>query len=132
LKVSHVVAVGIWIVVQLLFSAAIHSQTAPAPTGLQVSPAAIDFGDVAITADGPTRTVTVNNSTSSPVSIEQIIVSGIDFSEKHDCGLSLAPGAQCTIQVSFTPAISGPRTGNLGVMESNGNAHIVALNGTGK
>jgi hypothetical protein len=129
-KVPHVLTLGGWIVAQLLLISAVSSQTAP--TGLRVSPVTIDFGEEAVNTDGPVRTVTVNNPTSSTISIEQIITSGIDFSERHECGQTLAPGAQCTIQVSFTPAISGPRTGNLAIMESSGNPHIVALNGTGK
>jgi P pilus assembly chaperone PapD len=117
-------------VVTLLLATMLSSQAAP--TGLQVSPTNIDFGEDNINSDGPTRAITVSNPTNSTITIEQIIASGIDFSEKHDCGQTLAPAAQCTIQVSFAPVISGPRTGNLTVTESSGNAHIVALNGTGK
>jgi P pilus assembly chaperone PapD len=123
-------AMGGFVVAQLLATTLTYSQTAA--TGLQLSPTSVDFGEDPINSDSPTRTVTVSNPTNSTITVEQIIASGIDFSEKHNCGQTLAPGAQCTIQVSFTPVISGPRTGNLTVMESNGNAHIVALTGTGK
>lgn len=101
-------------------------------SGLQVSPASIDFGEDTIHSDSPPQTITLTNPTQSPISLEQILASGIDFSQKNDCGPSLAPGAQCRIQVSFTPAISGPRTGILAITESNGNPHFVALNGTGR
>jgi hypothetical protein len=130
LKVRQMIAMGGFIVAQLLPTTLTYSQSAA--TGLQLSPASVDFGEDPINSDSPTRTVNVSNPTNSTITVEQIIASGIDFSEKHDCGQTLAPGAQCTIQVSFTPVISGPRTGNLTVMESNGNAHIVALTGTGK
>ncbi|HZQ19864.1 MAG TPA: choice-of-anchor D domain-containing protein [Terriglobales bacterium] len=129
MKIRHVVTAGGCLIAQLLFTTLVHPQTAPA--GLQVSPTSVDFGADPINADAPAHTITVTNPTNSTITFEQIIASGIDFSEKHDCGQTLAPGAQCTIQVSFIPVISGPRTGNLTVMESTGNAHIVALTGSG-
>ncbi|HKW16524.1 MAG TPA: choice-of-anchor D domain-containing protein [Terriglobales bacterium] len=130
MKVLRVVAVGGWIAAQLLFAPLIYAQTAA--TGLRVSPSSIDFGEDAVNADSAVRSITVSNPTNTTITIEQIIASGIDFSEKHDCGQTLAPAAKCTVQIAFTPVISGPRTGSLEVMESNGNAHFVALNGTGK
>ena len=129
MKVRHVVTAGGCLVVHLLLTALVHPQAAPA--GLQVSPTTIDFGADRVNSDAPAHTITVSNPTGSTISLEQIIASGIDFSEKHDCGQTLTPGAQCTIQVSFMPVISGPRTGSLTVMESTGNAHIVALTGSG-
>lgn len=129
MKIRHVVTAGGCLVAHLLFTTLVHPQTAPA--GLQVSPTSIDFGADPINSDAAPHTITVTNPGNTTVTMEQIIASGIDFSEKHNCGQTLAPGAQCTIQVSFVPVISGPRTGNLTVMESNGNAHIVALTGSG-
>lgn len=104
----------------------------PAPTQLQISPPSLEFGEDAIQSDAAAQTVTVRNPTSSPIAIEEIIASGIDFTLKSDCGQKLAPGAQCTIQVFFSPAISGPRTGNLEIMGSDGSPHFVGLNGSGK
>jgi len=108
------------------------SAKAQTSSGLQISPPSLDFGEDSVHSDSPPQTVTLRNPTQSPLLVEQILASGIDFSEKNDCPRSLAPQAQCSIQVSFTPVISGPRTGNLAIAESNGNAHFVALNGTGK
>lgn len=107
-----------------------YSQAAVA--GLQISPSSIDFGENPVDSDAPPQTVSVTNSSPSTITFVEIIASGIDFAEKHDCGQTLAPGAQCTIQVSFTPAISGPRTGNLEIMGTDGNPHFVALSGVGK
>ena len=111
----------------------IASSTSQTPgTALQISPVSIDFGEAALNADGPAHTVTVSNPSKSPIDLQQILTSGIDFSQKNDCGKLLAPGAQCTVQVSFAPAISGPRTGNLQIMGSDGAPHFIALNGIGK
>jgi hypothetical protein len=109
----------------------IYAQTPP--PGLQISDARIDFGETAVDSESPPHALTLTNSTKSNVTLEQIITSGIDFFQKNDCGQSLAPGAQCTIQVFFKPAIPGPRIGNLGVTGSDPvSPHFIALNGTGK
>jgi transmembrane protein TMEM131 len=100
--------------------------------GLQISPPSVDFGQAAVNSENAPRTVTVTNPTHSPITLTQILTSGIDFSEKQDCGQIIAPGAQCTIQMFFTPATSGLRTGNLSIMGSDpASPHFVALNGTG-
>jgi hypothetical protein len=104
----------------------------PASQGLQLSPAKIDFGEAAVGSENPPRTITLSNATKSSITMEQIITAGIDFSQKNDCGQTLAPGVQCTIQVFFKPATSGPRIGNLDVMGSDpASPHFIALNGIG-
>jgi hypothetical protein len=122
--------IAVCVVAWLSIGRASYSQTTPA--GLQVSPGRIDFGENAVASDNPPRTITLSNPTKSVITIEQILACGIDFSEKNDCRRKLPPSAQCTIHVSFRPAIPGMRTGNLEIMESNGNPQIVALSGTGK
>lgn len=118
------------VIVALAFFIRVHSQTPIA--GLQISAAKIDFGEAAVDSESPPHPLTVTNATKSNIAMDQIIASGIDFSQKNDCGQTLAPGAQCTIQVFFKPATSGPRIGNLGVTGSDpASPHFIALNGTG-
>jgi hypothetical protein len=117
-------------VAALLLLTRVFSQTSPEP--LQISAAKIDFGEAAVDSDNSPHNITLTNATRSNIKIEQIITSGIDFSQKNDCGQSLAPGAQCTIQVFFKPATSGPRMGNLVVMGSDpASPRFIALNGIG-
>jgi hypothetical protein len=47
-----------------------------------------------------------------------------------NCGTSLAPGAQCTISVTFTPSLLGPRTATVTVTDSEG-TQTASLTGTG-
>ncbi len=118
------------VIVALAFFIRVHSQTPIA--GLQISAAKIDFGEAAVDSESPPHPLTVTNATKSNIAMDQIIASGIDFSQKNDCGQTLAPGAQCTIQVFFKPATSGPRIGNLGVTASDpASPHFIALNGIG-
>ena len=131
MKVAQVKLAVICGLLALLLFTPSYSQTPP--TGLQISPGSIDFGAAQVDSDSPAQTITLNNPTQSNITMQQVITSGIDFSVKHDCGQTLAPGAQCTIQVSFKPAIPGPRIGNLDVMGSDpASPHFIALTGIGK
>ena len=102
-------------------------------SGLQVSATEIDFSETPVDSESPAQTITLSNPTRSKINLTQILTSGIDFSEKHDCPQALAPSAQCTIQVFFKPAISSPRIGNLVITGSDpASPHFIALTGTGK
>jgi P pilus assembly chaperone PapD len=108
----------------------LFAQTPPA--GLQISATKLDFGEAAVDSESPAQNITLSNPTQSNITMEQIIASGIDFTQKNDCGQALAPGAQCTIQVFFKPMISGLRLGNLDVMGSDpASPHFIPLTGTG-
>lgn len=108
-----------------------HAQTPP--PGLQVSATKIDFSETVVDFQGPAETITLSNPTQSKITLTQILTSGIDFSEKHDCGQALTPGGQCTIQVFFKPAIPGPRNGNLIITGSDpASPHFISLTGAGK
>jgi hypothetical protein len=130
LKLRQVGTAAAIAIAALVFLSRLHSQTIPA--GLQVSAANIDFGEAAVDSENPPHPLTLMNATKSNFVIDQIITSGIDFSQKNDCGQTLASGAQCTIQIFFKPAIPGPRIGNLGVTGSDpASPHFIALTGTG-
>ncbi len=103
------------------------------PGSLAVSPASLDFGELEVGAQGQPMTVTINNPGSAAVVLEDVLLSGMDFSETTDCGQSLAPGASCTMRVSFKPVIPGQRIGNVDITGlDSGSPHFVALVGTGK
>jgi hypothetical protein len=100
---------------------------------LAVSPAGVDFGEQALGSESQPMTITIRNPGSATVRLEDVLVSGMDFSERTDCGGSLAPGANCTIQVYFKPVIPGQRIGNVDITGSDSDSpHFVALSGTGK
>ena len=102
-------------------------------SSLQVSATKIEFSETAVDSQGPAQNITLTNPTQSNINLTQILTSGIDFSEKHDCAQALAPQAQCTIQVFFKPAIPGSRIGNLIIAASDpASPHMIAITGTGK
>src|SRR5207249_2368442 len=55
-----------------------------------------------------------------------------DLAQPTNCGSSLAAGAQCTINVTFTPSAGGTRTATLTVTDSaSGSPQTATLTGTG-
>jgi phosphodiesterase/alkaline phosphatase D-like protein len=79
--------------------------------------------------------VTVTNAGNVALSISGVSISGLqaaEFAQANTCGSSIAPGANCSINVTFTPSSGGSRTATL-VITSNapGSPHSVGLSGTG-
>ncbi|HEY3713721.1 MAG TPA: choice-of-anchor D domain-containing protein [Jatrophihabitantaceae bacterium] len=96
---------------------------------ISISPTAVGFGSVATGSSSAPQAVTVTNTGTAAAPVGSIATSG-DFSQTNNCGSSLAAGASCTVNVTFTPTASGSRTGNLSVTAS-GIVNTVPLSGTG-
>jgi hypothetical protein len=96
-----------------------------------VSPSSLSFGTQTQGSTSAAQTVTVANTGTAALSISGITTTG-DYSQTNNCGTSLAIAASCAISVSFTPAATGDRTGQLTIADNGpGNAQSVALDGTG-
>jgi len=104
-------------------------------TTVQLSPASLAFGTVAVGKSSSAKTVTLTNLGSTALSITGITFTGTDpndFSETNTCGSSVAAGQSCSINVTFTPLATGSRTANLSVADSGGGSpQTVSLSGTG-
>jgi len=121
----------------LLAMAASGNSQSPRPEGadpqIAVSPARLDFGTQAVATASQPLTITLSNNSSSGLNIDDVLTSGIDFSQSNSCGPTLAPGVSCTVSVTFRPAISGPRSGTLLIFDSAPHSpQLVALTGTGQ
>jgi len=100
---------------------------------LNISPDSVTFPKLPVGSSTPPLTLTLSNPASSPIRLQEIIISGIDFAQRNDCGKELASGAECSILIVFKPATSGERLGNLEIIASDRNVpHFVALTGTGE
>jgi hypothetical protein len=64
----------------------------------------LDFSDLAPGSSSPQQTVTIGNPGSTPLVIANIAI-GPDYQQTNDCS-TVAPGATCTIGVTFSPAAS--------------------------
>jgi hypothetical protein len=103
--------------------------------GDQVWPLALNFGTLGVGDSSSPLTTKFTNSEASAISISSIVFSGtdsVDFSQTNNCGTSLAPGATCSINVTFTPGANGTRTATLNLTDSSANSpQTVALSGVG-
>jgi FG-GAP-like repeat/Abnormal spindle-like microcephaly-assoc'd, ASPM-SPD-2-Hydin len=102
---------------------------------VQFSPSSIDFANEAVGNTSPAQTVTVTNAGYSATNISSISVTGpnaSDFSETNTCGSSLAAGANCSVSVTFTPAVMGVRTAAVAIVDdAPGSPQTIALTGNG-
>jgi hypothetical protein len=105
------------------------------PDTLTLSPASLSFAPQLTGSVSGAQTETVTNSGTSAVAIASVALSGnnaSDFSQNNSCGSSLAAGADCTINVTFTPSHLGPRSAAITITDSTaGSPHSVSLSGMG-
>ncbi len=108
------------------------ASTAPVIT---VSPVSLAFGSLSVGTTSPAQTITLTNSGTAALSITSLAVSGSsasNFVESDNCGSSVAAGANCSINITFTPSASGPVTAALYIADNvSGSPQTVSLSGTG-
>jgi subtilase family serine protease len=106
----------------------------PAPD-VSLSPSSLTFGQLITGTTSAAQNVTLANIGNASLSISSIAIGGTnsgDFAQTNTCGGSVAPGANCPISVTFTPAANGTRTASLGVTDNaSGSPQAVSLTGTG-
>lgn len=95
-----------------------------------LAPDSFDFGNQNVGTSG-SQQVTVTNSSGYTLNITDIQTTG-DFTQTNNCVSSspLAPGATCTITVTFEPAAVGPGEGVMTIVNDNRTAGF-KLVGTG-
>ena len=100
---------------------------------LTLSARGLDFGEQAVGSQSQPAILTISNPTAAVIHLKSFLVSGIDFTERNDCGQALAPAEHCAIEIFFKPAIPGQRIGNISITGSDPSSpHFVALTGAGK
>ncbi|MGH9869864.1 MAG: S8 family serine peptidase [Candidatus Polarisedimenticolia bacterium] len=103
---------------------------------ISVAPTSQNYGVQAI-GDSTPQTFTVSNTGSATLSLGSESISGThpgDFVITADnCGTSLAPSTNCTVQVSFAPKALGSRSGTLSIPSNALETPLsVPLTGTGQ
>ncbi len=101
-----------------------------------LTPSSMNFGTVTVGKKSAPQVATFTNTAKFTLPIQSLTITGTnstDFSETNTCGTSVAPGASCTISVTFKPTTSGVRTASVSVADGGGGSpQLVALTGTGK
>ncbi len=104
-----------------------------------IFPSSVGFGAQKVDVQSSPRTITLGNPSGTPLSISKPKIVGTnagDFSESTTCPLApatLAPGADCSFSVTFTPKATGNRSASLTLKDSvPGSPQSIALGGTGQ
>lgn len=107
------------------------AQTSP----LSFTPQNLIFPNQPIGTTSASQSVTVAYIGTAPLTISSIAPAdgnAGDFSQTNNCGTGLAPGATCTITVTFTPTAVWGRSAAI-IMQDNsqGNPHLIGVEGNG-
>ncbi|MGB7149318.1 MAG: choice-of-anchor D domain-containing protein, partial [Terriglobales bacterium] len=97
----------------------------PAVPVIEFQPTGLLFTGVQLGATSAPQTLTLKNLGAGPLTISAIEV-GLWFSETDNCGSSLAQGANCTIQVTFTSPFLSAATGTLTVYDNVSDVRLSA------
>jgi hypothetical protein len=110
------------------FVAKLAELAAPA---VALSATSLVFPDQAVATTSTPQTITLTNAGDADLAITSIEITG-DFAQTNTCGSAVAAGADCTIDVTFTPTVAGARTGAVTITDdAAGSSHVVQLAGTG-
>jgi len=99
-----------------------------------LAPSSLSFGNQNVGTTSAPQAVTLTNTGNESLTVTGISITGTNgsnFGHTGACG-SLAPSATCTINVTFTPTISGAETADLSIADNAANSpQLVPLSGTG-
>jgi len=91
----------------------------------------LTFADQDVGTTSAAQSVTLGNTGTATLHIDSIATTG-DFAQVSTCGSSVATGANCTINVTFTAPSVGNFTGTLSITDNAaGSPQSVSLSGTG-
>lgn len=100
-----------------------------------LSPTSLSFGNQNVNVTSSPQAVTLTNSGGAALTISSITVTGTNassFAQTNNCPASLAVGANCIINVTFTPDATGSNSANLTITDNaSGSPQNVALSGNG-
>ena len=102
---------------------------------LQVAPASVSFGSVAVGAASAASTVQLNNTGSAALSVSALSLSGANAAEftlaSPALPLTIAAGASANLSLTFKPVASGTRAATLAIASNNPSGTVnVAVSGT--
>jgi len=102
----------------------------PATPAVTLSQTSLNFGNQTVGTTSAVKTVMLTNSGNATLTISGIVAT-VDYAETNTCGSSLAPGANCKINVTFHPTAKGTRTGAVVITDNASCESIQAVMLTG-
>jgi phospholipase C len=103
-------------------------------TGATLSLPSINFGNQVVGVTSAPVVVTLTNNNTTSLTITRVQPNNPPFSQSNTCIKSspLAPGASCTVSVSFKPTVAGPVPGTLTLTDNDvTKTQVVNLTGFG-
>jgi len=104
------------------------------PSGLAVSPMSVSLGSIPLGKSTSTTVTLVNQGTGS-VNVVRLNITGQSFSlaGENSLPISIAAGDRYDLLINFTPAASGPVSGQLTITsdDSSGGTMVISLSGAG-
>jgi phospholipase C len=101
-------------------------------SALKLSMLRVNFTQPQVVGTTATMAYTITNTDTKVLTITSISEVGEDFIQTNTCPATLAPNANCKVTVKFTPLATGPRWGQINIVDSDpGSPHQVRLVGTG-
>jgi hypothetical protein len=103
---------------------------------ITLSPTSLTFATQLVSTTSPAQPITLTNFGTDTLRISGITIKGSDsgdFAQTNNCSgtSTVAPGANCTINVAFTPTQSGSRTATLSIADNApGSPQTFSLGGT--
>ena len=109
--------------------------TPPPPPTLQLAPASLSFGVIVVGTTSAAQVEKLTNTGSSQLAISGVTITGsdaADFDQDTTCGSILDAGANCTLNVAFTPSALGQRNATINITDDGaGSPQVLSLNGLG-
>jgi hypothetical protein len=106
-----------------------------ATSAASLSATSLSFGSETVGSTTAAQKVTLTNTGDAALSISSISLTGADtadFAQSNSCGSSVAAGSNCTISVTFKPAVAGALTAAVTLTDNaSGGTQSVSLSGTG-
>ena len=99
---------------------------------LDVSPIALNLGNVMVSHPSPAQTIMVSNNSAGSVTVNNVAVLGPFASSGNSLPMMLHAGQSMPLNVTFTPNSSGTASGSLTISSTAANSpSVVSLAGTG-
>jgi hypothetical protein len=102
---------------------------APGTPSASLTSYTLNFGSIEVGSTTSAESVQLNNTGTVALGVSNVTVTG-PYSASQNCGVNLAAGASCAINVTFTPTAEGSDPGNLSIATTAG-VQSVALTGIG-
>jgi HYDIN/CFA65/VesB family protein/ASPM-SPD-2-Hydin domain-containing protein len=102
------------------------------PDTLVPSASSLSFGMQLSGTSSPAQTLSLTNNGTDPIVIVDVSTGASDFIAASACRNSISPGASCSITVTFSPNVLGPRSAALVITDNSvGSPHAYSLDGVG-